>query len=335
MGELRKDPITPRWVIVAQEREGFPESDFSDVRRNEEETCPFCPGHEYMTPPELFAFRKPGTEPDTPHWDLRLIPNKHPILTTKSLIRACEGMYDKISGTGTHEVLIETRKHGIDISSLNKEQIEKILWIYKDRYISLKKDSSLRYMLIFKNSGYSAGATINHAHSQIIGLPVIPKRVFEELVGAEKYYNYKERCIFCDIVHYETDSDERVAFESKYFIAIAPFASRFPFELWILPREHITDCGAFSSRHISDLAFVLKNVLYRIQATLGRPGYNFVVHNAPFNCFKFQMVKYYFHFHIEIIPRLIKSSGFETGTGFYINPTSPEFAARFIKSAKV
>ena len=198
MPELRKDPIIGRWVIIATERAKRPTDLQVPVEEYKGGTfCPFCEGNEDKTPPEILAYRKDGHEPDTPGWSLRGVPNKFPALQIEGgLNKRGEGMFDKMNGIGAHEVIIETPQHIKIMSALSEKQIEDVLWAYRDRILDLKKDKRFRYILIFKNQGLAAGASLEHTHSQIIALPIIPKRVAEEIEGAKRYYAYKDRCVY-------------------------------------------------------------------------------------------------------------------------------------------
>jgi len=226
-------------------------------------------------------------------------------------------------------VIIETPDHMATLSDVEEKRIEDLFWAFRDRVIDLKKDTRLRYALFFKNHGESAGATLEHSHSQLIALPVVPKRVLEELDGAKKYFEYKERCVYCDIVRQEIAGSTRVVLETDHFLVVSPYAPRFPFETWVIPKLHHSHSETISPQAIQDLASVMRSTLRRIDKTLERPPYNFVVHTAPLQ----EMSIPHYHWHIEIIPKLTRVAGFEWGSGFYINPTPPEESARFLRDA--
>ncbi|MFU8807126.1 MAG: DUF4931 domain-containing protein, partial [Bradymonadaceae bacterium] len=239
MPVLRKNPITNEWVIIATERAKRPREYKVERESLETHFCPFCVGNEDATPPEIRTYKPhgPGTE-DAP-WSVRVVPNKYPALRVEgSLDKRGEGIYDIMEGVGAHEVIIESGTHVADFADLSPRQITTVLWAWRDRIVDLRNDPRLKYVVIFKNHGAEAGATIEHAHSQLIALPIVPKRLREELDGAQKYYDFRERCVFCDIITQELDTRKRVVFENSDVVAIAPFASRFPFELWFLPRRH-------------------------------------------------------------------------------------------------
>jgi len=331
--ELRKDPITGRWVIIATERAKRP-SDFvrERVEIHGSGFCPFCYGNETKTPPEIIAYRSDGSTRDTPGWSLRVVPNKFPALGIEGgLNRQGEGLFDKMNGLGAHEVIIETPDHQKTLAMLPQRQIEDVLWAYRDRILDLKKDRRFKYILIFKNHGEAAGASLEHTHSQLIALPVVPKRVREEVDGALEYFNFKERCIFCDIIRQESESGVRVIADSPEFIAVAPFAPRFPFEIWIVPRTHQSAFEDSQKQEFEQLAAMLKDMLTRLDKVLDFPAYNYIIHTSPIP----ETPNEHYHWHLEIMPKLTKVAGFEWGTGFHINPTPPEESAKFLRAVAV
>lgn len=332
MSELRKDPVTGRWVIISSERGRRP-SDFQEAQpKRKGGFCPFCAGNERFTPPEILAYREPGTAPNSQGWSLRVVPNKFPALKIEgNLDKTGIGLFDKMNGIGAHEVIIENPSHEMTMTKLPERKIEDILWAYRDRVIDLKKDPRFQSILIFKNEGEAAGASLEHSHSQLIALPIIPRQVSEEIEGARLYYNYKERCIYCDIVRQEMYAEERNVAENEHFLAITPFAARFPFETWIIPKTHNACFDESQPWEYSSLARILKNVLQRLDKVLNLPPYNYIIHTCPLRS---QMREFY-HWHLEIMPKLVRIAGFEWGSGFYINPTSPEEAAKFLREAKV
>jgi UDPglucose--hexose-1-phosphate uridylyltransferase len=333
--ELRKDPVSGRWVIIATDRAKRP----SDFTRQSMEMrggfCPFCAGNESKTPPEIMAYRPGngnGHHRDVPGWTVRVVPNKFPALGIEGdLDRRAEGMYDKMNGIGAHEVIIETPDHRDTLATLPDKRVEDVLWAFRDRIVDLKKDRRFRYILIFKNHGEAAGASLEHSHCQLIALPIVPRQVVEELQGAKQYYQLKERCIFCDIVHQELADSDRVVAENGDFVTVSPFAPRFPFETWILPKRHESCFENSTSRHYENLAKMLKLVIGKMEAVLDRPAYNMVIHSSPLNEDNSEQ----YHWHVEIMPKLSRVAGFEWGTGFYINPTSPEEAAKYLREAVV
>ncbi len=333
MSELRKDPIIDRWVIISQERGKRP-SEFSSLKQEKRSGfCPFCVGNEDVVPPEILAYRQPGSQANDANWRLRVVPNKFPALHIEGdLIRRGDGVYDMMNGIGAHEIVIENPDHQATLATMPIDAVKDVLWAFKDRIHDLAGDKRFRYVMVFKNHGRAAGATLEHSHSQIIALPIVPKRVKEEVDGAKKYYDYKERCAFCDIIQQEINQGVRMVNENHEFVAICPYAPRFPFETWILPKHHSHDYQEISKEMIEGLALILSDTLKRTNRVLDTPPFNFVLHTAPVN---HHDVSDHFHWHIEIIPKLTRVAGFEWGTGFYINPTPPEESAKFLRDAKI
>jgi UDPglucose--hexose-1-phosphate uridylyltransferase len=334
MPELRKDPIIGRWVIIATERSLRPIDYKIDIEEKNKDLskCPFEEGNEGLTPPEILSYRKPGTNKNEPGWWVRVVPNKFPALRIEGeLEKKGVGMYDMMNGIGAHEVVIETPNHFEEMSDMREEQIQEVIWAWRDRVLDLKKDKRFKYILIFKNKGAQAGASLEHPHSQIIALPIVPIRVQQEINGAKEYYNFKDRCVFCDIVQQELDERERVVEENHEFISIVPFASRFPFEIWILPKKHSSDFIDVSKGDVISLSKVLKRSLLRLKKVLNDPPFNLIIHTSPLDQYNLN----HYHWHIEIMPRLTKVAGFEWGTGFYINPTKPEDCAKFLNEVEI
>ncbi|MBK7929314.1 MAG: galactose-1-phosphate uridylyltransferase [Bryobacterales bacterium] len=330
MPELRKDPVTGRWVIIATERARRP-MDFhrEPVKIQGARLCPFCPGHELKTPPELLSFRDTGGA-NAPGWRVRVVPNKFPALRVEGqLDREGEGLYYKMNGIGAHEVIVESPVHESTLAELQEKNVEEVFWAFRERILDLRKDRRLRYILIFKNHGELAGASLEHTHSQLIALPVVPKRVQEELDGAKRHFDYRERCVFCDIVKHEARDMRRVVLETEHFLAITPYASRFAFETWIVPRRHESHFENAESSVMRNLAWVVRAAVRKMDRVLEWPAYNMVMHSSPVQEGPLE----HYHWHIELIPKISKVAGFEWGTGFYINPTPPEEAADFLREA--
>jgi len=335
MPELRKDPVVGRWVIISTERSRRPTNFEPAPPLKATKYCPFEPGQEDKTPPEVYAWGRPDGPPNSPGWKVRVVPNKFPALQIEgTLDRRGEGLYDKMNGVGAHEVVIETPDHSVDFADLPAEHMAQVLVAYRERMVDLHRDRRFRYVLIFKNHGANAGATLEHTHTQLIATPIIPRILQEELDGSRRYFELKERCVFCDIVAQETaeNNGRRVVAGNERFVALAPFAPRFPFETWILPRRHDAAYQAVEDDGEQlDLARLLKDVLMRLNLALDRPPFNFVIHTAPVSDGDLE----HYHWHIEIMPKLTRVAGFEIGSGFYINPTPPEDAAQFLRGITV
>ncbi len=330
--ELRKDPLSQRWVIIAADRakrlsdfelEAAPDAPLFD---------PFIPGNEDKTPPEITAYRKAGTAPNTAGWRVRVMPNKFPVLGIEGKLNPRgDGIYDHMYGIGAHEVIVDTPKCVRSITALNDLEVQDIIWMYRDRLIDLRKDSRLKYGMIFKNVGSAAGATVYHSHSQLIVTPIVPRAIMQKMDACEEFFKYRGRCLICDMVAQELEQARRVILDSEHFAAFEPYAPRTPFETWIIPKIHETHFEDLRQPACEDLAFTLRRTLALLEKGLGQLAYNYMFFTAPFNCGPLP----HFHWHIEIIPRMTKLAGFEWGTGFYINPVPPEEAADFLRGLRI
>jgi UDPglucose--hexose-1-phosphate uridylyltransferase len=338
MPELRHDPLQKRWIIIATERALRP-TDFQTTEEpKKENTCPFCVGNESMTPPEILAYRDKNTKPDSPGWTVRVISNKFPALRIDvDLDRRGVGLYDVMNGVGAHEVVIETTEHSLTMADLDHEGIVQVLTAYRERIIDLKRDDRFRYILIFKNHGLAAGASLSHSHTQLIATPITPRTVAIELDTSREHYREKERCLMCDLIQQETVFPDRIIRDDGHYVILSPFASRFPFECWVVPKVH---CHAFESTtddELHHLADTMKDILSRLKKCLNDPPYNFILHTSPNTEAKpmrpnyWQTVEFDYHWHFEIMPRLTRVAGFEWGSGFYINPVPPEDAAKYLR----
>jgi UDPglucose--hexose-1-phosphate uridylyltransferase len=331
--ELRKDPVVGRWVIISTDRAKRPSDFLHNKVVQKGGFCPFCPGNESKTPSEVLAYRtNGGGQKNGSGWTVRVVPNKFPALEIEgTLNRQAEGMFDKMNGLGAHEVILETPDHSAHLALLPQKHMESVLWAWRDRIVDLKQDRRFKYIMIFKNHGEAAGATLEHPHAQLIALPIVPKHVSEELEGAKQYFIMKERCIFCDILRQEMEHPVRVISENDDFLCFAPFAPRYPFETWIFPKQHESAFENLSSHQMINLASALKQLLLKCELALDSPAYNLALHTAPVQ----ENSLDYYHWHIELIPKLTNTAGFEWGTGFFINPTPPEESAKFLREAGV
>ena len=329
MPELRKDPVVGRWVIIATERARRPSDFVAEPVRPRASACAFCAGHESQTPPEILAGRPPDGEPNGPGWTYRVVPNKFPALRIEGELEPSgEGLFDRMNGVGAHEVVIETPEHGASLAGLSVDAVADVLFAFRERMLDLKKDPRFAYVLVFKNHGEAAGASLEHPHSQLIATPIIPIMVSEELNGSSRYYELKERCVWCDIVRQERRSrKKRVVLEANGFVALSPFAPRFPFETWILPTRHRSSFEETGVEELRGLAEVLGEFLRRMDRVLNGPPFNFMLHTAPLRDGALE----HFHWHLEIIPKLTNVAGYEWGSGFFINPVPPEDAAAALR----
>jgi UDPglucose--hexose-1-phosphate uridylyltransferase len=337
MTQMRKDVFTDRWVLIAESGTVRP-SDFHFKKFvRAAAACPFCEGNEASTPAEVFAIRKSGSLPNTPGWSVRVVPNSVPRLRIEGeLGRRGEGIHDLMNGIGAHEIIVETPQHDRGLYELSVQEVSNVIRAYQERILDLEGDQRIRYVLIFKNQGEEAGAhTISHSISQLMALAVTPIAIKTKLNLAREYFSVKERCIYCDVLAQEIREKKRLIAENEHFVALAPFASRFPFEIAIFPKTHKSGFSHLDEDQIQSLSQILSDVLQKLNRTLGGPPYNLSVQDRPFLRKRpgyWKTIEDDFHWHLEILPQIARMTGFEWGSGFFYNPVSPEAAAKHLSS---
>jgi UDPglucose--hexose-1-phosphate uridylyltransferase len=326
--ELRKDPLSQRWVIIAAERARRP-GDFNlEPPPAPPSFDPLAAGNEARTPPEIAAYRPAGSAPNTPGWRVRVVPNRFPALQIEgSLGKRGDGIYDRMQGIGAHEVIVDAPQCVRSITELTDSAVQEMLWMYRDRLVDLRRDKRLRYGLIFKNVGAAAGATLYHTHSQLIVTPIVPQTVQQKLDACRAFHDFRGRCLMCDMVAQELEAKARVVLDSGLFLAFEPYAPRTPFETWIVPKNHESRFEDIEQQGGEELAFILRRTLARLERGLGQIAYNYMLTTSPFDSGPLA----HFHWHLEILPRLVRLAGFEWGTGFFVNPVPPEEAAEFLR----
>ncbi len=339
MSTLRRDPIVGRWVVNTDKL--LPLSTTIEKLGKIEDfpKCPLCKGSEEFTPPEIFAIRPNNSKPNTPGWEVRVIPNfTAAMIVEGKLNRRAQLMYDMMDSIGAHELVIETPEHYPNMADLPEDQFAKVFTAYRERISDLKKDKRLRNIVIYKTYGKRGLAeALPHTHSHILATPITPKNIKEQYMGGRNYFLYKERCVYCDIVRQEMSQEERIVSENDKFIAICPFASRYSHEVWILPKTHCSDFERHPKEEMPYLASMLKEILLRIKALFDDPPYNLVFFNGPNRDGRpnyWETIDKDYHWHIEIMPTSTKPEGFEWATGFYINKTTPETAAKRLREVK-
>lgn len=340
MSELRWDPLKKSWTIIINHLWRRPR-DFPRERETSTlAVCPFCYGREEKSPPEVFAIRPRDSLPNTPGWKVRVVPNKYPVLRIEGdLDHRGVGLYDVMNGVGAHEVIIESPDHDRSMADFSPGEIADVFRAYRVRLLDLRRDARFRYIQIFGNHGLEAGAAIPHPHSQLIALPLTPTMVSTELSSCRAYYRDKERCLICDLLAQELATQDRIVLDDGRFVVYAPYASSFPFELHIAGRRHGHDFALLTDEEFLALAETFKEALQRLRSVLRDPPYNFILHTAPpahprpGKPDHWRTLPLDFHWHLELVPRLTKIAGFEWGSGFHINPTPPEEAARFLRQA--
>ncbi|MBQ3834510.1 MAG: galactose-1-phosphate uridylyltransferase [Elusimicrobia bacterium] len=333
MIELRKDIISSRWVIINDTRD-FQLDVPQPMSKEAVGACPFCVGNENLIPSPISCYDKNGAKINVmdKDWHIKVIPNNKPILTIEgNIIRKAEGIYDKMKGVGAHEIFIEAQEHDDSHLYDNKQNLVACILAMQDRINDLRNDTRLEYILIYRNHGAAYGETVTHPHFQLVALPFIPKAVADEISISKKHYEFRERCLFCDVIDQELATKTRIVMETENFVSFIPFASRFPFETWIFPKEHTFDYRVLNDKNkIEDLAEVVIGVTRKLFKALGRNiSYTLLLHSYPLKENKMD----HFHWHIEVIPRLAKYSGFDLVSGMYVNPTVPEESAKFLREA--
>ena len=325
--ELRKDPVVDRWVIIATERSKRPHANRTTTESDRDESCPFCAGREAETPPEVLAFRDPPTPANTPGWRVRVVPNKYPALAdVGDISRATGSAYVGLSGVGAHEVIVESPEHCLSMAELSEGQIEEVLWAYRQRVIVLQNDQRWKSVLIYKNEGSAAGATLEHVHSQLLALPIVPREIDQEWRALVSHHDATNGCLYCEMLETERGDGRRIVVETAAFMAFCPFASRFPFEIWLMPKEHSPAFDAVAKKDLQQLAFMLRQSLQRLARIVEAP-LNYVIHSAPLG----EARRERYHWHLEILPRITKVAGFELASGYYINTVAPEIAAHQLR----
>ncbi len=333
--ELRKNVVTREWVIIAKGRGKRP-SDFAKAASEEaplpehDLNCPFCPGNEDQTPPEVFALRRPGST-NARDWLVRVVPNKFAALRPDEPdLQRQVGVHSSRDGRGAHEVIVESRLHNKDLWQLETQEVESVIEAYRQRYLAFESGESPYHVLIFRNRGPQAGTSLAHPHSQLIAAPVMSHQVQVELQGSAAYWEYLGDCVFCALLRDEMNQGDRMVLESDHFVVFTAYAGRYPFETWVLPKRHSIRFAAISEQEASDLAQVLKETLRRMAETLNSPSYNFAIHTAPAAEHNVRA----YHWHIEIFPRVTTPGGFELGSDIYINVVAPEDGAELLREAK-
>ena len=330
MSQLRQDPTTKEWVIIATERSrrphNFVKPDESVEKPPYDGDCPFCEGNESLTPHESLAYRHGGPA-DGPGWWVRVVPNRFPALSPDgSLLREELGFFRMMDGVGVHEVVVESPLHNQILPLMDDGQVEEILVAYRERYLALREDRRIKLIIIFKNHGGAAGTSLEHTHSQIVATAVVPSDVRRRLDQAARHYDDHGSCVYCDTIQEELKIGTRIVMDTERFVVVQPFASRTPFETVILPKEHQASFGLISIEDSKKFAQILRETLFRLYSKLNNPDFNYVIRTAPIR----DEQEDYYHWHLQIVPRLTTTAGFEMGSGMYINVSVPEETARFL-----
>ncbi len=328
MSEIRQDPTTREWVIIASERAKRPRDFLRRQARPEPPaflaTCPFCPGNEGMTPPEILTYQDSHNN----SWRVRAFANRFPALTSQgSSQRRDDGFFLGMNGIGAHEVIVESPQHNKFLAFMNDSEVADILRAYQERYNLLSRLPYVALVIIFKNHGPRAGTSLEHPHSQIVATPVVPRHIRTQYEIATHYYDNTGKCLFADLLERELKDARRIIMETEYFVTFHPFASHNAFETWICPRDSGASFGNITERKRQELAHVLRLNLLKLYRALNSPDFNYVIDSAPG---EHEFDRYY-RWHLRIVPRLTEIAGFEIGSGIHINTALPEETAAFIR----
>jgi UDPglucose--hexose-1-phosphate uridylyltransferase len=332
MSELRLNPATGEWVIIAAERGGRPHQFARPARRRKRRpsyvrSCPFCLGNEELTPNSVLDV--PAEPPG--RWQVRVFPNKYPALVPAPSpeARSQGSLFVAVSGEGVHEVLVETPLHNRFPADRDEGEMVLMARAYQERYMALKSHRSTRYVLIFKNQGEDAGTSLEHPHSQVIAAPVVPERVRRRCEIANEHYDRTGRCLYCDVVSEELKLGSRIVHHDNRFVVFHPFAAARLAETWIVPLEHRPSFGQVDEQGLRAFASVLGRTLRQLSMGFGDPDFNYAVHSAP----KDEEDRPYYHWHLQLMPRLTKAAGLELGSGIYVNVASPKDTAQAMRRA--
>jgi len=332
-GCLRRDPLHRLWVVFAPEKVNTIIQKSSE-NESKFQIDPYVPGLEYATGKDILSRTNPAYADKG--WSSRVFPAKNPILKVENDKKSKGvGLYDMMSRIGAHEVVVETPKNNIYFDQLSIEEISDAFNIMMDRVNDLRKDSRFRYIMVSKNRGLAAGGMINHNYSEIKAFPFIPPIVQYKLDSCKYYYAMKERCLVCDIIEQELFDRSRVIYENDQFIAICPYASRYPFEVMIVPRKHGNVFSGMPVETVKELAKTVKTVFFKLRKGLNSPAYNCVFHFQPVNSGSEEQIESRaYHWHMIIIPRLMNVTSDTLEAGVYVNPTFPEEAAEFLRNIR-
>jgi UDPglucose--hexose-1-phosphate uridylyltransferase len=333
MHELRKDPLLNRWVVVL--KDSMPPDYYREITNIAKKDfspkdCPLCMENKHLK--EIFSIRD-----NSNRWFTKVIPSINPIFQIEcDLGRKGIGMYDKMNSVGANEIIIESSDHNKPSEEVGIDQFIRVIKTYKNRISELEKDPRLRYTFIYKDTGKSAEKFHFHPHSQVISTPVIPKGIKEELDGARSYFQYKERCIFCDVLNEELRMEKRIIMESRNFVSFVPFAPSSAFDFWLLPKRHNCAFQDIDEDEIEDLSLVLVTLIKKIKKLFKDLSYSYIIHSAPNRMPRrnhWHTLGEDFHWHIEVMLNLTTKNNFEWNSEFCLLTTSPEDAAKYIKEA--
>lgn len=329
---FRKDPLSDRWVVCAEGRDERPNEYRENGSRWVESRCPFCAGHEEDTPAQITAYGPAAAAVvgRDHEWLVRVVPNKYPAFHPEgdaTIVQ--ESLYAGTRPVGAQEVIVESPRHVASLTELSDEEVTLVLRAYRDRMLAWRDGGQYRYVLVFKNVGPRGGASLEHSHSQLIAVPRVPGEVAREVAAAKAFYQQNQACFFCRVIADEQVHRQRWVAATRHFVALCPYASRMPYEMWILPRAHAAHFETQPDDALAELALFLRVLLQKLESLHEQVAYNYFIHTIPFDTSSPD----HYHWHMEVFPRLTTTAGFEWGTGCYINPVPPEQAAAILRSS--
>ncbi len=330
MPELRQNLATKEWVIIAHERARRPDEFRAQkpakaaVPRKKDD-CPFCPGNERLTD-EATCVLGPASD-----WRVRAVPNRYPALVpSPGPHRSKQSLYRSLPGEGIHEVIIETPRHDEHPAIMEPKQFRDVVTVYQERFKATLQNNKVALTMLFKNHGESAGTSLDHPHSQLIGSCVVPSHVRHRMDEAQKYHEQNGACVFCRMIAEERKQGERMVAETDHFAAFVLYAALSPFHVWLLPKRHMASFADMNAEEVDDFAAALQGLLRKLNAGLDNPDYNYVIQSTPLD----RGTTESFHWYLSLVVRSSRMAGFELGSGMYINPAVPEESAKFLNTIK-
>ncbi len=322
MSQMRKDIFSGEWVIFASNRKDKPYSykHSNKIEENDKNICPFCPKNENLTPPTVYEIKNGD------NWEIRVFENMYPAISPTDYESDNDNFYESIYGYGIHEIVVDTPEHTMDMSNFSNERFVKLFKVFIERIKFMRSQNNIEYIQIFKNNGPLAGASISHSHWQIMGISILAKEQERMLEAFKEHKNKTQRCIMCDIVKHEIEVKKRIISQNDFFVSLVPYASRQSFEVWIIPKRHVSTMPLLNQNELEALVSIFRDMIKRVQSL--RDGISFNV------CFQEEAKSFpngLFHWYIKILPRIGTLAGFEQGTRCFINPVIPEFAAEFYR----
>jgi UDPglucose--hexose-1-phosphate uridylyltransferase len=331
MSEIRQNLATKEWVIIATERAKRPHDQIQEEKQAPPKPayspkCPFCPGNESQTPPATLVVGA------NHQWRQRVFPNKFCAVSPgATTTRTYEGPYRLMPGVGLHEVIVDTPRHDLSVATMSVEHVKELMHVYQRCFLRATETPKIAYTVVFKNHGVRAGTSLEHPHSQMVAVPLVPGFIRDRVEVAARYYDDHGECPYCKMLSWEIGERERIVFETKHFASFVLFAAYSPFHIWVMPKRHASTFADVRPEELDDLGICLHETVKRIFYGLKDPDFNYVVRSAPME----YRGSHYTHWYVSLMTRLSTPAGFELGSGMYINASIPEESAAFLRDAKI